>query len=222
MAGVPLVIVIEGLDGAGKQTLADGLDAGLSATGRTVLRVGFPRYDALPWGPVVGEILTGELGDLSSSVYGTSSVFAADRREWWSAEGSRPCDVWIVDRYVASNVAYGAARLVQAGLDPASYRAWIDTLEFERCGLPVPDLQIFLDVDPELARQRMGNRESLDSFESSSALQDAAQAEYRHLASTSWRSPWTVVNPSDEATAEQVAADVLVRLEAIVAGRGAR
>jgi len=43
-APVGRLVVIEGLDGAGKRTLAEGLAAALTAQGATVARMAFPRY----------------------------------------------------------------------------------------------------------------------------------------------------------------------------------
>lgn len=64
----------------------------------------------------------------------------------------------ILDRYVASNAAYSAARL---GTDEVI--DWVFDLEFGRFGLPKPQLQIFLDTDVELAAARATSRAEEDS-----------------------------------------------------------
>ena len=53
-------------------------------------------------------------------------------------------DVVILDRYVASNAAYSAARLNQ-GAD-GEVVSWVGELEYGRFGLTEPDHQILLDV----------------------------------------------------------------------------
>jgi dTMP kinase len=61
----------------------------------------------------------------------------------------REHDVVIMDRYVASNAAYTAARLHQDAAGPAVQ--WIHALEYQRLGLPAPDWQVLLAVPAELA-----------------------------------------------------------------------
>jgi len=55
--GVGRLVVIEGLDGAGKRTLADALTAALTARGARVARAAFPRYDTDVYGPLVADAL---------------------------------------------------------------------------------------------------------------------------------------------------------------------
>ena len=103
------LVVIEGLDGAGKRTLADRLVAALDAR---VARFAFPRYTEDVHAELVRDALYGRMGDLAASVHGMAVLFALDRRA--AAPALRAAlethDVVLVDRYVASNAAYGAAR----------------------------------------------------------------------------------------------------------------
>jgi len=75
-------------------------------------------------------------------------LFALDRR----AAGDElraalaESDVLLVDRYLASNAAYGAARLHQSG--DGEFVSWVRELELERFGIPAPDLQLLLRVRP--------------------------------------------------------------------------
>ena len=73
-----------------------------------------------------------------------------------SATCSAAYDVVILDRYVASNAAYSAARLHQ-GAD-GDVVAWVRELEYERLRLPAPDWQVLLDVPAELAAERAEHR----------------------------------------------------------------
>src|SRR5699024_12825628 len=76
---------------------------------------------------------------------------------------------------------------------------WIGGLEFDRLGLPLPDLQILLDTPIGLADERAGAREAADAartrdrYERDSVLQAATGRAYRRLAAAGWRSPWTVL-----------------------------
>ncbi|ODR16289.1 dTMP kinase, partial [Mycobacterium gordonae] len=146
-----MLIAIEGVDGSGKRTLTDGLRRRLHSAGKSVATLAFPRYGQSITADLAAEALHGQHGDLAESVYGMATLFALDRA---GAVGeierlTREHDVVILDRYVASNAAYSAARLHQDAAGDAV--AWVRTLEYERLGLPVPDWQILLAVPAELA-----------------------------------------------------------------------
>ncbi len=201
------LIVIEGLDGSGKRTLAGALCARWRDEGRTVASLAFPRYDTDVHADLVRDALYGRLGDLSDSVYGPAVLFALDRRG--AADEIRSMleshDVVLLDRYVASNAAYGSARL--GGPDrPTDFPAWVRALEIDRFGVPVPDRQILLgtpvDVAARRARDRAGQEKdrALDRFESDAALQRRTAAMYRKLADASYLSPWTVLTPAADGT----------------------
>jgi dTMP kinase len=209
------LVVIEGLDGAGKRTLTDRLTAALTAQGARVARLAFPRYDADVHAELVRDALYGRLGDLSDSVHGMALLFALDRRaavpELRAA--LREHDVLLVDRYVASNAAYGAARLHQdAG---GGFVDWVRALEIDRFGLPVPDRQLLLAVPPAVARQRAAHRERTeagrqrDAFESDDALQRRTEAVYAQLVAAGWLCPWTAFDPSTDPDPDDVAARLL-------------
>lgn len=198
------LIVIEGLDGAGKRTFANGITAELTARGRSVARAAFPRYTDDVHGELIGEALRGGHGDLGDSVYGMAVLNALDRRSAAAAlrDDLRTHDVLLLDRYVASNAAYGAARLHQDS--SGDFVAWVQDLEVERFALPKPDLQILLQVPTEVAARRAEHRERTeadrqrDSFESDAALQRRCGVVYAQLAAAGWWSPWLVVDGSGQ------------------------
>jgi dTMP kinase len=146
-----VLIVIEGLDGAGKRTLGVGLQRAIAGTGRSVATLAFPRYGHSITADLASEALHGGHGDLAESTYAMAVLFALDRaaaKERIVALGAAH-DVVILDRYVASNAAYSAARL---GQDAAGeVVSWVGDLEYGRLGLPEPDHQILLGVPVELA-----------------------------------------------------------------------
>ena len=153
-----MLIAIEGVDGAGKRTLTGGLRAAFEADRLSVGSLAFPRYHRSVPADLAAEALHGAHGDLADSVYAMATLFALDRA------GAREeiehlqaaYDVVILDRYVASNAAYSAARLHQ-GADGEAV-AWVRELEFDRLKLPSPDWQILLDVPTELAAARAEHR----------------------------------------------------------------
>ncbi|MGH3631055.1 MAG: dTMP kinase, partial [Sciscionella sp.] len=109
------LIAIEGLDGAGKNTLAEGIVAALRAAGATVAQCAFPRYGSDIHAELARDALRGSLGDLVGSVHGMAVLFALDRRAAAAElrEQVAGHDVVLLDRYIASNAAYTAARLHQ-------------------------------------------------------------------------------------------------------------
>lgn len=194
------LVVVEGLDGAGKRTLTEKLTAALAELGASVGQLAFPRYGADVHADLVSDALHGRLGDLGDSVYGMATLFALDRHA--AAAHIRDelagHDVVLLDRYVASNAAYGAARLGQDAR--GEFVEWVRALEIDRFGLPVPDAHLLLRVTPELAAARSAHRERTetdrerDTWESDGGLQERCAAVYDQLAEDGWLCPWQVID----------------------------
>ncbi len=203
--------MIEGLDGAGKRTLADGIEKALLDGNRTVSRLAFPRYGRSREADLVRDALYGRIGDLSDSVHGMAVLYALDRAG--AADELRDAlarnDVVLLDRYVASNAAYGAARLRQNG--HGEFVDWVQALEIDRFGLPVPDRQLLLRVPGEVAADRASRRateetdRARDNFESDGDLQARVAATYEQLAAREWLSPWLTVDGTADIDHRRVA-----------------
>ena len=207
-----MLIVIEGVDGAGKRTLTNGLRAAFEAEGSSVATLAFPRYGHSASADLAAEALHGGHGDLSSSVYAMAVLFALDRSGARDEIGhlNAAYDVVILDRYVASNAAYSAARLHQ-GAD-GDIVEWVRDLEYGRLHLPSPDWQVLLDVPAELASERAENRaqqeadRAKDVYERDDGLQRRTGEVYSGLAAAQWCGRWLVAGPDVNATA--LAADL--------------
>lgn len=196
-----VLIAIEGVDGAGKHTLTGGLRAAFEAGHRSVGSLSFPRYHRSVPADLAAEALHGAHGDLAESVYAMATLFALDRA------GAREeiehlqaaYDVVILDRYVASNAAYSAARLHQDA--DGDVVDWVRELEFDRLKLPRPDWQVLLDVPTELAAQRAEHRANTDAdrakdaYERDGGLQQRTGAVYAALAAADWCGRWAVAGP---------------------------
>lgn len=191
-----MIVALEGIDGAGKNTLVQALIREIAQVDgiNSVATMSFPRYRESIHAQIAAEALHGKMGDLVDSAHGMAVMFALDRAgageelRQWAASSS---DVLLLDRYVASNAAYTSARTSNV-----ADRAWVADLEFEKLGLPRPDLQVLLDTAPETARERAAKRESLDAsrtrdaYERDTTLQDATFAAYVDLADTGWEGRW--------------------------------
>jgi dTMP kinase len=208
-----VLIAIEGVDGAGKRTLAQGLREAFEAAGRSVATLAFPRYGQSVAADVAAEALHGQHGDLASSVYAMAMLFALDRAG--GAETIRDLrrdhDVVILDRYVASNAAYSAARLHQQA--DGEVVGWVHDIEYHRLHLPAPDWQVLLGVSAELADQRARHRarhdasRARDAYERDTELQQRTGAVYAGLAAAGWGGRWLVVD--GEVEPGRLAADLM-------------
>jgi dTMP kinase len=202
-----VLIVIEGVDGAGKRTLTNGLRAALESLHKSVATLAFPRYGHSVEADVAAEALHGAHGDLSESVYAMALLFALDRAGAREEIGHliAAYDVLILDRYVASNAAYSAARMHQ-GAD-GHVVEWVRALEYERLKLPKPDWQVLLDVPTDLAIQRAEHRavteadRAKDVYERDDSLQRRTGEVYTELAAENWCGRWLTAGPAvDPAT----------------------
>ncbi|SON60412.1 Thymidylate kinase [Mycobacterium simulans] len=195
-----MLIAIEGVDGSGKRTLTEGLRKAFEDAGKSVATLAFPRYGQSVTADVVAEALHGKHGDLASSVYAMAMLFALDRADAIDEidRARHDHDVVILDRYVASNAAYSAARLHQDA--DGEVVAWVRQLEYRRLGLPAPDWQVLLAVPAELAEQRARSRaesdpgRARDSYERDDELQRRTGAAYLGLAAAGWGGRWLVVD----------------------------
>jgi dTMP kinase len=195
-----VLIAIEGVDGAGKRTLTRGLVAAFEAAGKSVATLAFPRYGQSATADIAAEALHGQHGDLAASVYAMATLFALDRAGGADQirELCRDHDVVILDRFVASNAAYSAARLHQRA--DGEVVGWVYDLEYRRLGLPAPDWQVLLGVSAELADQRARLREredasrQRDAYERDAGLQQRTGTAYAELAAAGWGGRWLVVD----------------------------
>jgi dTMP kinase len=202
-----LLIAVEGVDGAGKRTLCDGLRAAFEGNHRSVAHLSFPRYTHSVAADLAAEALHGEHGDLASSVYAMGVLFALDRAGAREEIGHLRAayDVVLLDRYVASNAAYSAARLHQgAGGEVVE---WVRRLEYERLHMPAPDWQVLLDVPAQLAADRARHREAedvgrpRDAYERDDELQRRTGEVYSELAVGAFGGRWQIAAPDVDAAA---------------------
>ena len=159
-----MLIVLEGLDGAGKSTQVRKLKEYLTERCGELEYIHFPRYDAPVYGDLIGRFLRGEFGT-NETVHPqlVALLFAEDRHG--AAPAMRAAlaagKVVLLDRYVYSNIAYQCAKLPE-GAERNRLRDWIFETEYGFFDLPVPDLNLFLDVpigfvEKSLARHRAGD-----------------------------------------------------------------
>lgn len=154
------IIVIEGLDGSGKATQTKILADKLIEKGLKVRKLEFPDYSN-PSSSLVKMYLNGDFGDKPEDVnaYAASAFYAVDRAasylQFWKkdyADGS----IILSDRYATSNIIYQMSKVSDDDRD--AFIEWQADFEYEKLGIPKPDLVIYLDVDPDVSQKLMEKR----------------------------------------------------------------
>lgn len=163
------LIVVEGIDGCGKTTVARSLADYLRSQGRAVHLTRRPSD-----GPIGREIRRALVGDRDAAdlqdCESAATLFAADlydqiRREVGPALSAGK--VVVSDRWYASSIAY------QAGTDEAD-AAFVLSVN-QRA--PAPHLTLYLRVDPEVAaRRRVSRAEGAQALDEDRRQRDAVIA----------------------------------------------
>ena len=195
-----LLIAIEGGDGAGKATAAANLVERAQRAGFSATSLSFPRYGDTVGGHVIGEFLAGRL-PRALTPQAAAVLYALDRFESAAhlAVLAQAHDLVVLDRYIASNIAYQAAKVPLA--EQPALIAWIAQLETGQFALPLPALNVYLDTPLEVARdlilrkrQRSYTDRSYDEHEADLALQAGVRACYAAMAAQLVLGRWLTVH----------------------------
>lgn len=155
------LIVIEGTDGSGKSTQFQKLTQRLEAENRSFQKLIFPQY-AEPSSALIRMYLGGEFGHNPADVnaYAASAFYAVDRfasykKVWgqWYENGG----LIVSDRYTTSNAVHQASKEPEEGRQ--AFLKWLYDFEYDKLGLPRPDLVIYLDVPTDFTEAMMRRRE---------------------------------------------------------------
>ena len=163
---------LEGIDGSGKSTQLPLLARRLEALGRPCVQTREPTGG--PMGTLLRQVLTGQV-DCDSRV--VAPLFVADRLDHLLRKGDGllalvegGTDV-LCDRYYFSSYAYQSVDLPLEWVIGAN-RPCADLLR--------PDATLFLDVDPELALERIARgREHTELFETRERLTRTREQYFR-------------------------------------------
>lgn len=143
-----MLVVLEGLDGAGKSTQVKRLKAYMESVCGSLEYIHFPRYEAPVYGDLISRFLRGDFGSNEAVHPQLVALLFAEDRHGATPQMKKTLEdggTVLLDRYVYSNIAYQCAKLA----DPAEaerLRDWIFNTEYGDFELPKPDLNIFLDV----------------------------------------------------------------------------
>ena len=156
------LIVIEGTDGSGKSTQFRLLTEAVTNAGYEFQKLVFPQYQEES-SALIRMYLGGQFGDKPSDVnaYAASAFYAVDRYasykkvwgEWYEQGG-----LVLSDRYTTSNAVHQASKEPEE--NQAEFLRWLYEFEYDKLGLPRPDLTIYLDVPTEYTEKLMRSREA--------------------------------------------------------------
>lgn len=155
------LIVIEGVDGSGKETQSKALAKHLTEDGRQVLSLSYPRYDQ-DSSAMVRHYLAGDFGKCPGDVspYVASTFYAADRYASYQQEMRAHLEaggVVIADRYTTANMVHQAGKLVDP-VEREAFLNWLYDYEFNLLGLPEPARVFFLDIPPKVSQKLIADR----------------------------------------------------------------
>ena len=159
------VIVIEGsCDGVGKSTQTHLLEKNLKEEGKEVIYYHFPAYEKYHGVPVTN-YLQGAFGSPADlSPYFINSLYAIDRACAWYETLKKEYEagkILLFDRYTTSSLMYQSSFITE----PEAKKVFIDYVcdfEYQKLGLPQPDLTIFLNMPFTLAQKLRKERTNND------------------------------------------------------------
>ena len=177
-------IAIEGLDGAGGETLLRNIVKECNQGGIPCLQQKYPDYTS-PWGKIIRTYLKGKIKIDPTILFLTN---ASDQlkdqnkiRNFIQKGGIVVCD-----RYITSAIAYESA----LGMPYPMALKLTETLKFEK-----PDLVVYLDVSPEVSGSRKQQEKgSLDIHEANSDLLTQVRKVYKEMSSTNILGKWITID----------------------------
>ncbi len=210
------LITMEGLDGSGKATQTELLCKALAGRGVKLRRVSFPDYNE-PSSVLAKMYLNGEFGSDPDDVnaYAASSFYAVDRyasyQKHWRQD-YRNGSLIIADRYSTSNIVFQLSKLPREQWP--GFVEWVQDYEYDKLGLPRPDLTIYLNMPLEVSQKLLsgryhGNEEKKDIHESNAGYLRACRISAEYAVQ---RLNWKTVECADSRglkTVEQIHGEVM-------------
>jgi dTMP kinase len=156
------LIVFEGTDGSGKSTQFNLLCERMKTEKQPFKQLIFPQYSE-PSSVLLRMYLNGEFGASPSDVnaYAASTFYAVDRYASWKmgwGDYYRSGGLLLSDRYTTSNAVHQACKLPAAQWE--DFFRWLFDFEYDKLGLPHPDLVLYLDMPTDKAVENLRRREN--------------------------------------------------------------
>lgn len=141
------LIVIDGIDGSGKETQTNELLKSIKC-GNKIKAFHFPKYEDNFFGNFLKKCLNGEYGDfVNIDPHIASVLYAVDRFES-KVEINKLLNkgfIVLLDRYVSSNQIHQGGKIKNIK-KREEFLDWQEKMEYEIFGLPRADIVIYLDI----------------------------------------------------------------------------
>lgn len=195
------LIIIEGLDGSGKSTQIELLQKYFENEHIEYKKIKLPDYDS-PSSTLVNMYLAGEFGKNANDVnaYVASAFYAVDRFASYKLKWGKDYEngtLILADRYATSNSIYQMEKIDESKWD--EYLDWSADFEYEKIGIPRPDVVIYLDMPVEISQKLMtgrynGNESKKDVHEADVAFLNKCRKSALY---TAQKQDWKIVSCSD-------------------------
>ena len=202
-----LFIALEGIDGSGKSTQTKLLTQKLASEGHKVYSTFEPTDNQI--GKLIRNILKGNAKADHRVIAG---LFVADRldhllnEEYGIVKKLEEGYTVICDRYCFSSYAYQG---VHMDMD------WVIQANAMSAQILRPDVNIFIDVSPEISMQRLhANRDNIELFETLENLQQV-RAKYME-AFEKLKQAEHIVSVNGDRTVEEIASDIWQKVKAML------
>ena len=154
------LIIIEGLDGCGKSTHTALLEKYFEDNSVKFKKIKLPDYDSKS-STLVKMYLGGEFGKNADDVnaYAAGAFYAVDRFASYKLDWGKDYEngaLILADRYATSNSIYQMEKIDEDKWD--EYLDWSADFEYNKIGIPRPDLVIFLDMPVDVSQKLMTSR----------------------------------------------------------------
>ena len=151
------LIIIEGLDGCGKSTQTALLEKYFEDNSVKFKKIKLPDYDSKS-STLVKMYLGGEFGKNADDVnaYAAGAFYAVDRFASYKLDWGKDYEngaLILADRYATSNSIYQMEKIDEDKWD--EYLDWSADFEYNKIGIPRPDLVIFLDMPVDVSQKLM-------------------------------------------------------------------
>lgn len=153
------IIVLDGLDGCGKSTQLDLAEGYLKERGVNCRKISFPNYVTVS-GQLVESYLRGDIPcDDRNGAYAASAMYAIDRYVSFVSDWKRFYEsggVVLSGRYTTSNAIYQLTKVPEE--EKGEYLNWLFDLEYNKLGIPKPDMVLYLDMPVEVSQELLDER----------------------------------------------------------------
>ncbi len=196
------LIVVDGIDGAGKATQTKLLIKRLKKEKFKTATLDFPQYYNNFFGELIGKFQNNEFGNAPKiSPYLASVLYAADRWEAkekiekWLEDGK----VVLLDRYSSSNQIHQGGKISNPK-ERKKFLGWLEEMEFNVFKIPKPDAIIFLNVPYKISKKLLTKKVSRsyiknaksDKVEKSRVYQESSYQQSLNLVKK--YNNWTEIN----------------------------